>query len=48
VLDDPLLDLFKAVVMAVEDDPGLFDINSLFLFRNPWEVEKEVKVVPYY
>ena len=46
VLDDPFLDLLKAVVVALEHAAGLCDIDALLLFRYPREVEQEVEVVP--
>ncbi len=45
VLDDPLLDLRKAVMVALEDVAGLLDIDALLLLHRPGKVEQEVEVV---
>ncbi len=46
VLDDPLLDFLKTVVVAVEHAPGLLNIDRLLLLDRPGQVEQEVKVIP--
>ncbi len=46
VLDDPLLDLLKAVMVALEYAAGLLDIDALLL-GGPGESEQEVEVVSY-
>ena len=45
VLDDPLLDLIEAVVVALEHLAGFVDIDALLLLDRPGEVEQEVEVV---
>ncbi len=46
MLDDPFLDLFKPVMIALEHTAGLCDIDALFLFCHPGKVEQEVEVIP--
>ncbi len=47
MLDDALLDLLEAVVVAIQDAAGLFDVDALLLLNRPGKVEQEVEVVPY-
>ena len=46
VLDDPVLDFLKAVVVAFENFSRRLDIDALLLFGLPREVEDEVEIVP--
>ena len=45
MLDDPLLDFIKPVMIALKNTSCLNNIDTLFLLDNPRKIERQFKVI---